>query len=87
MSKIKQLLKKFRKKVPVYVPVLQSNLLQGHSALITGGSCGIGYAIAEAFVASGCNVFITGRRQELLDTALKNLKSVNPDLIVEGGVL
>lgn len=43
--------------------------LTGRSALITGGSLGLGRAIAEEFCASGANVAIVARRQDVLDEA------------------
>jgi len=44
--------------------------LEGAVALVTGGSEGIGKAIAEALIAEGANVTITGRREDVLrDTA------------------
>ncbi|MBS7541791.1 glucose 1-dehydrogenase [Ancylobacter oerskovii] len=39
--------------------------------VVTGGTSGIGLATAKAFVAEGASVFITGRRQEALDAAVK----------------
>lgn len=39
--------------------------LAGMSALITGGTTGIGFAIAERFVAEGAAVVITGRNRDL----------------------
>lgn len=63
-------------RIPVYVPVLQSDLLRNRTALITGGSGGIGYSIAEAFLMAGAKVIISGRNKEKLDEAVTNLSPV-----------
>ncbi len=47
--------------------------LAGKIALITGGNSGIGLATARRFVAEGAKVVITGRNQDTLDAAAKEL--------------
>ncbi len=47
--------------------------LDGKIAVITGGNSGIGLATAQRFVDEGAFVFITGRRQEELDAAVKSI--------------
>ena len=50
-----------------------SDLLKGRSALITGGTSGIGLAIAKSFIEAGANVIITGRNQERAKAAAQKL--------------
>jgi len=45
--------------------------LEGKVGVITGGSSGMALASAKRFVEEGAYVFITGRRQEQLDEAVK----------------
>ena len=47
--------------------------LANKTALITGGNSGIGLATARLFVAEGARVIITGRNQETLQAATKEL--------------
>src|ERR1700691_5933345 len=47
--------------------------LEGKTALVTGGSSGIGLAAAKRFVNEGAYVFITGRREPELAAAVKEI--------------
>ena len=47
--------------------------LEGKTAVITGGSSGIGLATARQFIEEGARVVITGRRQDAIDNALSEL--------------
>lgn len=50
-----------------------NNRLKGKVAVVTGGTTGIGLGIAQELAAEGAQVFITGRRQEELDAAVKTV--------------
>src|SRR3979409_1972225 len=52
-----------------------TNKLEGKTAVITGGTEGIGLATAQLFVKEGAYVFITGRRQKQLDEAVAAIGS------------
>ncbi|MFB7272739.1 SDR family NAD(P)-dependent oxidoreductase [Streptomyces sp. NPDC056244] len=45
--------------------------LAGKVALVTGGSAGIGLAVARRFAAEGATVYVTGRRKAELDEAVE----------------
>ena len=49
------------------------NSLQGRSAVVTGGSKGIGRGIAETFARAGVNVVVTGRNQADIDSTVSDL--------------
>jgi NAD(P)-dependent dehydrogenase (short-subunit alcohol dehydrogenase family) len=62
--------------------------LSGKHALITGGGTGIGLAIAQDLAAKGCQVTITGRRQEVLDAvAGQNMTGMAMDVRDEADVV
>ncbi|MCX4781698.1 SDR family NAD(P)-dependent oxidoreductase [Streptomyces sp. NBC_01264] len=58
--------------------------LEGKTAVVTGGSSGIGLATAKLFAAEGAFVFITGRREEELAQAVRavgvNVQGVRADV-------
>lgn len=68
------------------ISISRNELLKGRTALITGGTSGIGFAIAESFLRAGANIIITGREQDRIDQAIKKLKK-NSETHVLGLVL
>jgi NAD(P)-dependent dehydrogenase (short-subunit alcohol dehydrogenase family) len=52
--------------------------LRGQVAIVTGGSRGIGLAIARALVADGVNVAVTGRNEGHLSEARRHIESEGP---------
>ena len=65
-----------------------AQLLQGQAVIVTGGTRGIGKAIAEALLDEGANVLITGRSQASVDEALaagghKNLHGIAANVASE----
>ena len=63
------------KKVPIYTKIRDGEVLKGKNAIVTGGSSGIGFSIAEDFVKNGCNVVIIGANEEKLKKACDKLKN------------
>jgi len=49
--------------------------LKGKRVVITGGSSGIGFAIAEVMMLRGSRIVITGRRPDVLNTAVERLRA------------
>jgi NAD(P)-dependent dehydrogenase (short-subunit alcohol dehydrogenase family) len=54
-----------------------AQLLEGHVVIVTGGTRGIGLAIAQAVLVEGARVLITGRSQSSVDEGLAKLGTAN----------
>ncbi|MBT0668647.1 SDR family oxidoreductase [Novosphingobium profundi] len=50
--------------------------LKGKTALVTGSTAGIGFAIAERLAAEGASVIISGRNQDKLDAAAERIARI-----------
>jgi len=59
--------------------------LQGKVALITGAGQGVGLGIAQAFVAEGASVVITGRDEQRLESAARSIEARGGKVIAFAG--
>lgn len=59
-------------------------MLKNKTAVVTGGSRGIGFAIVKKFLENGANVALLGSRQETVEKAIAQLKEENPKYPVIG---
>jgi len=58
--------------------------LNNKTALVTGSTAGIGYAIAKLLLQEGATVYINGRKQQTIDEVLDQLKKEVPGAKVQG---
>ena len=61
---------------------MTTHYYQNKTALITGGSSGIGLALASRLLESGASVTLLARNQQKLDNAKSSLLSVNENFVV-----
>src|SRR5699024_10573027 len=57
----------------------------GHTAIVTGGTRGIGYATARLLAASGANATTTGRKQETVEPAAAAIQAEAAELSPNAG--
>ena len=58
--------------------------LKDKTAFISGSTSGIGYAVAKILLREGMSVYINGRSQNSVDTAISQLKNEVKDASVSG---
>lgn len=58
--------------------------LKGKTALVTGSTAGIGFAIARSLAREGAEVCVNGRTQQRVDAAIKTIHAEAPWAEVEG---
>jgi NAD(P)-dependent dehydrogenase (short-subunit alcohol dehydrogenase family) len=58
--------------------------LTGKTALVTGSTAGIGFAIASALAAEGAEVTINGRTRQRVDAAIAEIRKAHPKARVTG---
>ncbi|NCB93595.1 MAG: SDR family oxidoreductase [Clostridia bacterium] len=59
-------------------------MLEGKTAVVTGGTRGIGYEVVKKYLSAGAKVALCGSRQETVDKALAKIKKENPQYQVMG---
>lgn len=59
-------------------------LLKEKTAVVTGGTRGIGFAIVKKFLENGATVALLGSRQETVEKALAKIREEDPDARVCG---
>lgn len=63
-----------------------SNRLDGKVAIVTGGTMGIGYAVAQKFLEEGAKVVITGRKTDVGKAAAQELGTADEVVFLQQDV-
>ena len=83
-SKVKSIvyLLRTKEKIPILQPSASEKLLEGKTALISGGSGGFGKAITEEFLKLGCFVIVSGTNKEKLKAICRQHNNENIRFLV-----
>ena len=63
------------------IPILQSFNLTGRTALITGSSAGIGFALARGLAGAGARIVLNARSADQLEAAAATLRSEGAEVV------
>ena len=63
--------------------MFDKKLLNGKNIVITGGGTGLGKSMAARFVELGANIAITSRKNEVINSAAKELKKGRAKVIAQ----
>lgn len=63
------------------IPILQSFNLIGRTALITGSSAGIGFALARGLAGAGARIVLNARNADKLEAAAATLRSEGAEVV------
>lgn len=58
--------------------------LSGKTAVVTGSTLGIGFAVAKGLAQSGATVIVNGRSEEAVGQAIAELKKLAPQAVIRG---
>ena len=61
--------------------------LSGKSALVSGSTAGIGFAIAQTLIQENASVILNGRSEQRVAQAVEKLQNANPNAKISGVAL